>query len=85
MKEGSLRQIGKITHFFDKINVAVIELDSPVKVGDIIRIRGSTTDLEQPIKEMQVEHKKIERAGKGEAIGMKVKDKVRVNDKVYLI
>ena len=79
------KEIGKITHFFDKISVAVIELKAGLKKGDKIRIKGSTTDFEQIAGEMQVEHKPIEKAKKGDAIGMKTKEAVRPHDKVYLV
>lgn len=79
------KEIGKITHFFDKISVAVIELTAPLKVGDRIHIKGETTDFEQPVDSMQVEHEQIKTAKKGQAIGMKVADKVRVHDKVFVM
>jgi putative protease len=84
MEDENIKEIGKITHFFDKINVAVVELTDKLKIGDKIRIKGATTDFEQPIKEMQIEHDKVEKAGAGDAIGLKVKDRVRIHDKVYL-
>ena len=79
------KEIGVVTHFFDHINVAVVEVSSPIKIGDKVRIKGATTDFEETIKEMQIEHDKIEKAKKGDAIGLKVKDKVRPHDKVYLV
>ncbi len=78
------KQVGKITHFFDNLNVAVIELTSGLNQGDEIRIKGETTDFTQKVDSMQVEHEKIDKAKKGQAVGLKVKDKVRRNDKVYL-
>ena len=81
-EEGKL--IGKVTHYFDKIGVAVIKLDAPLKVGDTIRIRGGeATDFTQEVKSMEVEHEKIEKARKGEEVGLKVKEKVREGYKVY--
>ncbi len=79
------REVGKITHYFDKIGVAVVELTDSLKAGDKIRIKGNTTDFEQEIESMQIEHEEVEEAGKGQAIGLKVKDKVRNNDKVYVV
>ena len=79
------KPIGQVSHFFDKINVAVIKLVKSLKVGDKIRIAGGTTDFTQPVKSMQVEHESIKSAKKGDEIGMKVKEKVRVHDKVYLV
>ena len=76
-------EVGKITHFFDKLGVAVIEMGKGIAVGDKIRIKGATTDFEQKIESMQIEHDKVAKAKKGDAIGMKVKDKVRPHDKVY--
>jgi len=78
------KEIGKITHFFDKIGVAVIELTDNLKVGDIINIKGATSDFKQLIDSMQVEHKSVKTAKKGDAIGLKVKEKVRPNDRVFL-
>ncbi len=79
------KQIGKITHFFDKVGVAVIELEGVLKVGDAIQIKGATTDFEQKVDSMQVEHKNVESAGKGDAVGLKVGEKVRLNDLVFII
>lgn len=77
------KEIGKITHFFDKISVAVIELSAPVKVGDEIEIKGATTNFSQKIDSMQIEHESIKAAKKGDSIGLKIKEKVRAGDKVY--
>jgi len=79
------KEVGKITHYFDKIGVAVVELTGNLKVGDRIRIKGNTTDFEQKVESMQIEHENVEKAGKGDAIGLKVEDRVRINDKVYVI
>ena len=84
IKEGKL--IGRITHYFDKIGVAVIELDAPLEVGDTIRIiGGESTDFTQEVESMEVEHEKIKKAKKGDSIGLKVKEKVREGYKVYRI
>ena len=80
-EEGKL--IGKITHYFGNIEVAVIELSDTLKVGDNIRIVGGETDFTQIIDSMEVEHKKVEEAKKGDSIGLKVGQKVREGYKVY--
>ncbi len=85
MSEENLIEIGKIAHFFSKINVAVVELTDAVSVGDRIRIQGPTTDFEQPVDSMQIEHNIVKTAKKGESIGLKVKDKVRERDTVYKV
>ncbi|MCK4781809.1 hypothetical protein KAS79_02700 [Candidatus Parcubacteria bacterium] len=78
--------IGKITHYFGHIEVAVIELTAGLKVGDTIRIvGGEDTDFEQKVKSMETEHKKIDKAKKGDSVGLKVKEKVREGYKVYKI
>ncbi len=83
-KEGKL--IGKITHYFDKIKVAVIELSGSLSVGDTIRIvGGENTDFKQEVTSMEVEHKKMKKAKKGQVIGMEVKEKVREGYKVYKV
>lgn len=77
--------VGKITHYFGKIEVGIIELSKGLKAGDTIHIKGSTSDFEQVVDSMQVEHKDIEKAKKGDVIGLKVKEKVREGDEVYKI
>jgi len=78
-------KIGEITHFFDKIQVAIIKLDKPLKKGDKIKIKGSTTDLEEDIESMQVDHADIEEADKGDEVGIKVTGKVREGDDVFKV
>jgi translation elongation factor EF-Tu-like GTPase len=83
MEEGKL--IGKVTHYFGKIGVAVIELEDTLRVGDTIRIVGGETDFTQTVESMEIEHKKVEEAKAGQAIGLKVNQKVREGYKVYKI
>jgi len=77
--------IGKITHYFPKIGVAVVELRDDIRRGDKIRIEGATTSFEQQVESMEIENKKVETATMGQAIGLKVKERVRPNDSVYRI
>ena len=79
------KQIGTITHFFDKISVGIIKLDGNLKVGDKVRIEGGTTNFEQEIAEMQLEHESIQEAKKGQEVGIKVSEKIREGYKVYLL
>jgi putative protease len=81
LEEGKL--IGKITHYFGNIGVAVIKLSDKLKVGDTIRIIGGETDFTQTVDSMEMEHQKIEEAKKGESIGLKVDQRVREDYKVY--
>jgi len=80
-EEGKL--IGKISHYFGNIGVAVIELEDTLKVGDTIRIVGGATDLTQAVDSMEVEHEKVQEAKAGDSIGLKVSEKVREGYKVY--
>jgi putative protease len=83
LTEENVVEIGRITHFFSKISVAVIELKKPLKVGDTVAIKGPTTDFEQPVDSMQIEHKDVQKAEAGQSIGLKVAQRVRETDIVY--
>jgi len=83
LSQENVVEVGHITHFFTKISVAVIELSAPLAVGDIIVIKGPTTDLEQVVESMQIEHENVQRAEAGQSIGLKVSQRVREKDMVY--
>jgi putative protease len=83
LSEENVVEIGRITHFFTKISVAVIELIAPLAVGDTIMIKGPTTDFEQVVESMQIEHNNVQRAEAGQSIGLRVAQRVRENDMVY--
>ena len=82
-EEGKL--IGKITHYFSNIGVAVIELSDSLKTGDTIRIVGGETDFSQAVGSMQIEHQEVKTAKKGDSVGLKVEQKVRDGYKVYKV
>jgi len=77
--------IGKVSHYFTKISVGIIELEDTVKVGDTIHIKGATTDFTQQVESMQIEHESINEAKAGQSIGLKINEPVRENDKVYKV
>lgn len=77
------KEIGKITHYFSKIGVAVVELTGTINVGDTILIKGAHTEFEQEVESMQIEHESLQKAGKGQSIGLKMIQKVHENDMVY--
>lgn len=83
LSEDEVVEIGHITHFFSKISVAVIELTASLVVGDTIVVKGPTTDFEQRVESMQIEHNNVQQAEAGQSIGLKVADRVRENDTVY--
>jgi putative protease len=72
-----------VIHYFTKIGVGVIELSDELKVGDRISIEGMTTNLQQAVDSMQIEHENVQSAGPGQSIGMKVEQRVRQGDLVY--
>ena len=79
-------EIGKITHFFSKPGVAAFTIENnDLKVGDKIHIKGHTTDIEQIVESIQIEHANVQKAGKGESVGIRVKDKVREHDTVFKV
>ncbi len=72
------KPIGKVTHFFDKIGVAVVELTGSLKAGETIEIaKDEESTFQQVVTSMQVDHKPVEKAKKGDAIGMKVDNPVK--------
>jgi putative protease len=75
--------VGKVRHYFSKIGVGIIELEKELSVGNTISIEGSKTNFQQKVDSMQIEHESVNSAKSGESIGLKVKDVVRENDKVY--
>lgn len=84
MEQTEEMQVGKVTHYFTKIGVAVIEVtEGSIKVGDEIHIKGHTSDFRQKVSSMQIEHDKVEIAEPGQSIGVKVEQPVRANDLVY--
>ncbi len=72
-----------MVHYYPKIGVAVVELTGELRVGDRIAFKGSTTNFEQPVESMQIEHKDVQTAQAGQSIGLKVKERVRERDLVY--
>jgi len=85
LSEEELQEVGKIAHFFSKISVAVVDLKATLSVGDHIRIQGPTTDFEQTVDSMQIEHADVKSANAGQSIGLKVKERVREKDTVYKV
>jgi translation elongation factor EF-1alpha len=78
--------IGKITHYFGKIGVGIIKIENgELNVGDTIHIKGHTSDFTQQVDSIQIEHEQIQKAKKGDDIGIKVAQKVHEHDEVYLV
>ena len=78
-------EVGMITDFFARPVVAAVLLTGEIKVGDKLHIKGHTTDQEIIVNSMQIHNQEVSSARSGDAIGIKVADKVRQGDKVYKI
>ena len=78
-------KVGKITHYYDKIGVAVVELSDSLSVGDTIKISGHGKEFNQTVTSIQVEHEQLKNAKKGMAIGMKVDQEVNESDEVFRV
>ena len=76
------RPVGKVTHYFPKIGVAVVALSDDLKQGEEIRFTGAQTDFTQKVVSMQIEHRTIANAMSGQEIGLKVDRDVKVGDRV---
>ena len=78
-----VREIGTVVNYYGKISVAVVDLRETLKVYDHVAFRGATTDFEQTINSMQLDHQDIEIVGVGKEVAIKVKERVRAGDKLY--
>jgi len=79
------KEIGEVSGYFSHVGVAAIKLSGKLKVGDKVHIKGNTTDFEQQVDSMQINKEDVKEAKKGDHIGIKVSEKVRPHDKVFLI
>lgn len=75
--------LGTVTHYFPHVRAAVIKLDAPLAVGDVVKIKGHTTDFTQKIASMQIDRVPISEAKKGDEIGLLVDSRVRKKDLVF--
>ena len=79
-------EVGVIVKYFAKPSVAAIEMkNGNIMIGDALRYKGHTTDFVETVKSMEVDNKPVEEAKPGDLIGIKVKERVRENDKVYKV
>ena len=77
-------QVGKVTNFYAKISVAAIEVTAGViRVGDDLHFKGHTTDFQDTVASMEIDNQPVDEARPGDEIGIKVKERVRENDRVY--
>ena len=78
-------EIGEVTHYFGHLKVAVLEIDTEIKLGDEIHIKGATTDFVQNVASIQVDHKEVENAGPGADVAVLVDGRVRQGDAVFMV
>jgi hypothetical protein len=77
--------VGTVTHFFDRISVAVVQLEADLYLEDWILVHGPRTEFEQMVRSMQIDRQPIDKGEAGEEIGLKLESPARFGDEVYLI
>lgn len=82
-KKTKVKVVGVVTHYFPKVNAAVVKLKTPLNVGDTVKIKGHTTDFLQNVTSIQLNHVVVQSAKKGQEIGLLVNSRVRQHDTVY--
>lgn len=78
------KPVGVVTHFYNKIKVAVVKFKEPVKVGEKVLFKGATTNFSQVIASLQYEHEQIKVSKKGQSLGLKVSKRVREGDEIFV-
>ena len=81
--EGEKKKVGIIAHYYNKIAVAIVDLEDTLNKGDTIEIAGPTTHIQMTVESMQIEHEDVPSAKKGQSIGLKVPEPTREKDVVY--
>lgn len=77
-------KVGRVTHYYDKIKVAIIELDGTLSVGDMVEFdKGGEELFSQKVDSLQIEHNQVESASKGDIVGVKVNEAVKGGTEVY--
>lgn len=79
------KRIGFVTHYYNKLGVAVLDLEEGIKVGDTIHLSGHTTDFVQDVRSLEVDHRQLQAAGAGADVALKVDRRVREGDAVYKV
>ena len=78
-------RIGEVTHFYDRLSVAVLKLTEPIRVGDMLHLLGHHTDFRQKVESIQIEHQEVTEAGPGQDVAVKVAQKVHPGDTVFRV
>ncbi len=80
-----MTEVGKVTHYYGKIGVAIVALSAGLKVGDKIKIEGNRTEFEQTVDSMEAEHQPVNAAKKGDVVGLKVREKTNEGATVSVV
>lgn len=80
-----MKPIGKVTHYYDKAGVAIVELQDALKMGDRVRVERGENSFEQEVSSMQVDYKPVQEAKKGDSVGIKVGQKAKEGSLVLLL
>jgi putative protease len=79
----SEHEVGVVTHYWNHLGVAGVHLTAPIDVGDHVHVLGHTTDFEQDVDSMQIDHEEVQHAGAGEDVGIRVADHAREHDRIF--
>ena len=79
------KYIGNVSRFINEINMAVVNLQETIHVGDKVRILGPSSDFQLEVPAMQIKHRQVDEAGPGEQVGLMVKNRVNLHDRVYKV
>ncbi len=77
--------VGRVTHYFDKIGVAVLDLSDAIRVGETLHFLGHSTDFKQTVDSMQIEHKNVPEAKPGQEVALRVAQKVHEHVQVFRV
>ncbi len=77
--------VGTVSHYFAQPQVGAVKLEAELRVGDLLHIRGRTTEFEQTVNSMQIDHEQVETADSGSEVGIKVLERVRAGDQVFKV
>ena len=78
-----MKEVGKVTHWYDKIGVAVVKLSGPLKVGDNIKIKQGDQELDDTVASMQVDHKEVSSGKKGSEVAIKISQTAKEGTVLY--
>jgi len=80
------KKVGVVTHYFSHLGVGIIKVEAEgIKIGDTLHFKGHTTDFQQTVDSLEIEHKVLQEAKVGDSVGTKVSDHVREHDEVFKV